>query len=308
MKSLRIPLYIVLGIFVATFILGSFVDLQLSESIFSANNTFGIIMSTIGTIPGYMMFAFLGGGCIALALTRGYKTPYKVILFICAVAGLGLSTYFSGREFFGPNGFNTGKVWIGYLIALPIMCGVEFLGYYLMKKSNRPYLWLVLAIIAVAMFFALVPGVTLLKNIFHRPRFRSIVGVNDERLYFHSWWERCKNYKFLMSELNLSKEEFKSFPSGHAGASLCSILFAMLLPYIDEKYEKISLPLFCSGVAWSILICFTRILVGAHFLSDVSMGAILTAVFALIANEVLINLKILHHNGEVITREEIINE
>ena len=290
MKKMRLHIYIVLGLFIVGFIVGSLVDKALSDAIFSRDNAFGITMSAIGTIPGYMILAVLGGGFFALALLKDYKIGYKVVLYVLAIATLGCAVFFTGREFFGPNGFRQYEhiKWVGYLMVLPIAGGCGYLGYSLTKKSNTPYLWLIFAVLAFCIFMSLVPGVTLLKSIFHRPRYRTLVLYDD--IGFHNWWERCSNYKDLMLEHGIIKEEFKSFPSGHAGASLVFVLAVSALPLLDKKYEKIQLPLFYGGLAWVLLVSFTRILVGAHFLSDVSMGGILTSIFMLISNEVIIAL------------------
>lgn len=286
MKKMRLHIYIALGVFIVGFIVGSFVDKTLMEAVFSRGNGFGIFMSTIGTLPGYMMLAVIGGGFVALAFNK-YKVIYRIILYVVAAACFVCAIYFSGREFFGENGFYNEKlVWVGYLIALPFAVGCGFLGIILVKNSKTPYLWLILAIIAFFIFMSLVPGVTLLKGIFHRPRYRTLSLY--EGIEYHSWWQRCSNYKDLMAAYGVSKEEFKSFPSGHAGASAVFMLCAAFLPLLDKKYEKLSLILFYSGFAWVLFVSFTRILVGAHFLSDVSMGGILTLGFTLIANEILI--------------------
>ena len=289
MKKMRLHIYIVLGIFLVGFIVGSFVDLSLTQAIFSRNNAFGLTMSAIGTIPGYMILAVLGGGFFALGLHKDYKTAWKVVLYVVAVACVGVAIFFTGREFFGANGFtDAAPKWIGYLITTPIAGGCGFLGYKLTKNSKTPYLWLIFGIVAVFIFLALVPGVTMIKSIFHRPRYRTLSLY--EGIDFHNWWQRCSNYKDLMATYNLTSEEFKSFPSGHVGASMVFVLAVSVLPLLDKKYEKIQLPLFYGGLCWALLIAFTRILVGAHFLSDVSMGGILTSVFMLINNEVLIGL------------------
>lgn len=285
---MRLHLYIVLGLFIAGFIVGSFIDQALSNAVFSRDNAFGLTMSAIGTIPGYMILAVLGGGFFALGF-KDYKKVYRVFLYIIGVLCAGVAIFFTGREFFGPNGFTDAapKI-IGYIITTPIAGGCFYLGYRLTKKSNTPYLWLIFAVAAICIFFALVPGVTMIKAIFHRPRFRTLTLY--EGIEFHNWWQRCANYKDLMAEYGVISEEFKSFPSGHAGASAVFMLGVCLLPLIDKKYEKLVLPLFYGGLAWVLLVSFTRILVGAHFLSDVSMGGILTSIFMIVNNEVLIAL------------------
>ena len=287
MKKMRLHIYIVLGVFVIGFILGTFLDLSVTEAIFSRDNGFGLTVAALGVTPGYMILAILGGGYFALALHKQYKVVYKVLMYIFAVVLYGLAVYYSGREIFGVNGFNQkGLMWLGYLICGVIGLGCAYLGYVLTKKSKNENLWLIYAIVAACIFMALVPGVSLIKAIFHRPRYRTLSlydGIN-----FYPWYKRCGNYKELMETFNLTSEEFKSFPSGHTGASGVFMIFALILPLLDLKYEKLQLPLFYAGFAFCLFVAFTRILVGAHFLSDVSMGGILTSVFMLVNNEVII--------------------
>ena len=289
MKKMRLHIYIVLGLFVVTFILGSFFDVNLSQAIYSSNNAFGLTISVIGTIPGYAMLALLGGGFFVCFLNKKYHIVIRILFIIIAIAAFAVSTFYVGREFFGPNGFTNEKIkWVGYLISAPLMAASSYLGYYLFNKSKMEHMWILLVILAVAIFMALVPGVSLLKIIFHRPRYRSIDAYGID---FHSWWQRCANYKDLMAAYGITSEEFKSFPSGHAGAAACFFLAVAFLPLLDKNYQKLQIPLFYAGLAWTLLVAFARILVGAHFLSDVSMGAILTTLCLLVANEVVIHIK-----------------
>ena len=292
MKRMRLHIYILIGFFLITFIFGSIFDYQINKALFSDKNTFGLILSVIGTMPGYGMLAVLGGGFLALGLKKQYHLAFNIIFYIVAAVLVVLGIYFSGREFFGPNGFTNDKIkFVGYIIAAPFMGGFGFLGYYLVKRSEVKYLLPLLIIMGALIFIALVPGVTLLKSIFHRPRYRSIQLYEAEGLLFHNWWVRCENYEALMNQFNLTKEEFKSFPSGHAGASLVFAFSVSFLPKLDKKYEPLQIPLFYAGFIWTIIISFSRLWVGAHFLSDVSMGALITAICLLVGNELVINLK-----------------
>lgn len=292
MKKMRLHIYIVIAIFVIGFIVGSFLDYQINSAIFSNKNVFGLILSVIGTIPGYGMFGVLGGGCLAIALKKQYNKIVNIFLIGAYVVFVGLGIYFSGREFFGPNGFTNESIkFVGYLIMLPVILALGYLGYFLFKNSDKKYLLPLVIVLSVAIFIALIPGVTILKSTFNRPRYRSIVLYEDAGLTFHHWWEPCKNYKDYMESFSLIKEEFKSFPSGHAGASFVFALVVSFLPRVNMKYEKLSLILFYVGLGWTLLISFSRLLVGAHFLSDVSMGGLITSICLLAANEVVIGLK-----------------
>lgn len=306
MKKMRLHIYIALAVALIGFIVGSFVDQNLSEALFSRDNPFGLGVSIVGTLPGYGMFAVLGGAIFFYATRKSFKTVFRVIFYIFAAALPLLGVYFAGREFFGVNGFQVFEsemvgLLIGCLITIPIMCGLFFLGYRLFKSAGKDNLWLLIILLGIALFMALIPGVTMLKAIFHRPRFRAIEFYNanfageNPSVYFHNWWERCGEYKTLIATYSyLGTDEFKSFPSGHAGAASCFMLVVSFLPLLDKKYEKKALICYYAGFAWVLLVAFSRILVGAHFLSDVSMGMLLTFICLLIVNEVIIHNKYLH--------------
>lgn len=291
MKKLRLHLYIFLALFLILLFLGSLFDLQLSESIFSSKNGFGLWISALGTIPGYGMFAFMGGGLLFCALKQNEKKWFKICLIALSVLAYIAGLYFSGREWFSVNGFNISNLyWLGFVINAPIMCGLYFLGYFLNKKVDEPRLWILYFILILGMAVALVPGVTLLKIIFHRPRYRSIVLYDD--MFYHNWWEPCHNYKTLLGKYAaLTKEEFKSFPSGHAGGTFVFLFVVCYLPFFGKKVGRYQIPLMYAGVVWTLLVCFSRILLGAHFLSDVSMGALLSIICLIVCNEIIIHNK-----------------
>ena len=104
MKKTYLPIYIAFAVLIVGFIIGSFFDFQINDALFSSKNTFGLVISTIGTVPGYGVLAFIGGGCLYLGLKN--KVPnlaFRIVIYVLAAAGYGLSIYFSGKEFFGPN-------------------------------------------------------------------------------------------------------------------------------------------------------------------------------------------------------------
>ena len=123
MKKMRLYLFITLGAFLALFIVGTFLDYQINEALFSDKNTFGLIVSVIGTTPGYGMFAIIGGGFLSLFFKKEeYKKGIRIVFLIATLVCIGVPTYFAGREFFGPNGFYwVAKSFWGYFISLPVM-------------------------------------------------------------------------------------------------------------------------------------------------------------------------------------------
>ena len=295
MKKLDLHIYLVFAFFLAAFIIGSFFDFQINDALFHDKDTFGLVVSVIGTTPGYGVMAFIGGGLLYFGIKK--ELPHliwKIICLVMGVAAIGLAIYFSGREFFGPNGFDMLGIArpMGYLISLPVDLAIGFLGFHLSSKTDRDNLWIIYLILLAAIGLTLIGGVTLLKGIMHRPRFRSLQGGLD----FHSWWDRCSNYKDYMEALNLPSEEFKSFPSGHAGSCGVLLMASLFLPYINKKYETASYITFYIALPWTLLVSFARMYVGAHYLSDVSMGVMISILFFFVAKIVLENLKLFNNS------------
>lgn len=297
MKKMRIPLIAAFCITVIGIIFGSFFDLSLSQAIASPDNGFGLLISTIGPTIGFGGLSLVSGGFFALGLHKENRKPFKILFFALSVAAFGAGIYFAGKEYFGVNGFyNAAPKAVGFLIAAVVLAGFEFLGYYLFKDTDNKYAWIVLLIASIVIFLILVGAITVLKQIFHRPRFRDVIAY--EGIEFHSWWQPCTNYKDLMSQYGLESEEFKSYPSGHTGEASVLLTAITLLPVASKKMRKAQLPLFIVSFAFVCLVGFARILAAAHFLSDVSTGAAIAMVLCFIANEIIIRMKRLHIEEE----------
>ena len=286
----RLHLWIALGILVVGLVLGSFFDLQINQALFNKTNVFGLIVSSFGMIPGYGALSFIGGALVAVTY-KDEKFPKwaKVIFAVVALALYGTSVYFLGKDVFSVNGFENPSIyWLGFVIMGVIMVPVCYFGYRLGKLNENPKMWIILFILAGVIFMALVPGVTLFKSIMHRPRYR--IAIYEGYVNFHNWWEPYKDYKDIiaMSGGYLTKEEFKSFPSGHAGASMCGIILLTTMPLLNKQWMKYQTLFFYIAFGWGLVVMFARMLVGAHFLSDVCVGALLTVVFYYIGNEIIV--------------------
>lgn len=290
MKKMRIPLLISVCIAILGIVFGSVFDFQLSSAIASKTNMVGISISVIGPTIGFMGLALPAGGFIALAKQKRYKTSINVLLILGAVLYYAIGVFFAGREYFSSHGFyGSAPYALGFVIAAVPLAGGVFLGYKVFKNTDHPYAWLVLLLFGAVTFMAMIPGTVLLKEIFHRPRFRAI---NDyEAIVFHNWWERCKNYKDLMALYNIEKEEFQSFPSGHTTQSGTILVFVAFMPLLNRKLEKFQMGCFIGAFAFVLLIGFARILAAAHFLSDVSFGIFLTTFCTFVANEIALRVK-----------------
>ena len=296
---MRIPLLIAWGVAVVGIIFGSFFDFNISSAIANSRNTFGLLVSAIVPTIGFAGIAVLGGGFIAFALRGKYPTFLKVIFYVMAAGCLAVAIHFPAGEYFGVNGFHWIGVpeWVGYFIVIIPECAAMVGGYFLFKDFKNQNLWIVFLIAIAILGIALVPAVSGLKAIMHRPRFRYLVTTDE--VSFHNWWEPFKEYDEYIAKVGIGfKDEFKSYPSGHTTEA--SILFVPVtfLPLAHEKFKKYQMPLFYASCGLVVLVAFARILAAAHFLSDVSTGATIMLTLTIIANEVVMRIKALQLDNQ----------
>lgn len=168
------------------------------------------------------------------------------------------------------------------------------------KEDNDRYIWWTYAILCTAVFYAIVHFV---KGPVGRVRFRTM-NYLDNFDWYTPWY--VMNGKRNMIDLANSttsglsgvivKEKFdfvsdacKSFPSGHTfSAGMVYTLLA--LPYLNEKFAKKSarFALWASCIAYTGLVALSRIVAGAHYMSDVLVGGSLAFAGAMISREIFI--------------------
>lgn len=292
MKKLRWFLYPILAVFLILFVVGTFFDLDIAKAIFDRNDGVSLFFAAFGFMPGCGVFAFLGGALFANSFLNKDKKAIRIILIFLALVAVVGSIVFSFGEIFGVNGYNLpDKKYFGLLIAAPIMIAIAAGGYFFTKDNTNKNLWIPIIVLLVCILLAYFAGTTALKNIFHRPRFRLV--VNEGYAPFHYWYERCTNYSQIIERYDfITKEEFKSFPSGHTNITGSLIALTMFLPMLRPTLnKKVNYTLIGGAIFYTFFIGFTRMRLGAHYLTDISMGGLLSVVLTLIFNEIVADNK-----------------
>lgn len=169
----------VAGLFVAAFILSIFYDLEVSNAVFVKNNLFGIIMASIGELPMYGGVAFAGGALVSATKKRGKSVLGLIISIIVALGATGFGLYFMGNAFCSVNAWGSifpavlgNKVMafaVGAVLVLPCLA----LGLFTAKNDDTNGV-LLAAIEILLVGFLQIGLITVLKGVFHRPRFRSL--------------------------------------------------------------------------------------------------------------------------------------
>ncbi len=305
MKSLRKHYAIILFCLAIGAAFGSCFDLQISKKIFSRTDSIALFSGAFGLIPGFAVLCFFAGTLITSAFKIKQNLFLTIFLIGSCVFFILLGTYCPQEDIFGVNGYNLpDKTLLGYAIPFPIMLISAAAGY-LVSSKNQPALgsikkadsknrgydtWLFTIVLLFFLSAALLFGLFCIKKIMHRPRFRLVVF--EGYAPFHAWWQRFEDYKNVLNDNTIiTKEEFKSFPSGHAAMTSLLMILGMYLPIVNAGWKKAQVPVIYIGFAITIFIAYTRIRLGAHYLSDVSIGAFIMITGAALFNETAIRLQ-----------------
>jgi len=102
--------------------------------------------------------------------------------------------------------------------------------------------------------------------------------------YFHNWWDNALTLRSDVLAVDRVSEEFRSFPSGHATSAFVTLATLGYLPRFHSSWLNKQSTFFFIVLLWALLSAFSRLLIGAHFLSDVSFGALITTTCFLLVN------------------------
>lgn len=96
-----------------------------------------------------------------------------------------------------------------------------------------------------------------------------------------------------------------SFPSGHSANAAIMIWITLIPTFVASLKDKKK---WFVGFAalWTIIVPISRVIVGAHFASDVTMGVTITlTIFTLLKNKYVKNMEV--KNGEEIMSTQLYN-
>ena len=95
--------------------------------------------------------------------------------------------------------------------------------------------------------------------------------ASDSRVPFMPWWNPDPSLRDPFVVCGTALDEFKSFPSGHT-ANASALMLLSLLPQLHPSLASRRHLLFTAGFSWTALVALSRIVTGAHYLTDTVMG------------------------------------
>lgn len=266
---------IIIGLLLFVFmIIGSFYDYQISTVLLNQKSTFGILLASYGQVPAMLCFSI--GGTLLMKIT---SLQNKVKLVISYTFGILLNAFAIMGITMDPMLYMDGmSMALSLIIAVALVLIVDVIFLKLTRNANRDQLKkFVILILGVVLIEIIL--INIIKVPWARPRMR-MIATNGEAS-FQPWWIIGSNIKENLMALGVAAEEFKSFPSGHTGNAACTILLGAL-PLISNNLKGKEDMLFLIGVAFTFIVAFSRVIMGAHFLTDVTVGMSLTFIIEVI--------------------------
>ena len=257
---------------------GSIWDFEIANAVYigqsPSENIFGILFSYIGILPTFVGWSFLGASIFRLSQKQIGNTRKRRWLIAFAVLLFVLSLFYFCNTLYLSNA-NAFKVHfaVAYSIGIAVISFAAYLGYWLSEKSEDSEL------LNKALFLAAVSLLTLLiisatKELMCRPRFRFVLA-SDNADYFRSWWQSGRSIRQSLGT-DVVTDEFASLPSGHSAYSMFAIfLFPTLGDYV-RGLARFKPYLFAFGFAWWASTALSRMTVGAHYLTDVTIAGLVT--------------------------------
>ncbi|MBQ9530871.1 MAG: phosphatase PAP2 family protein [Eubacterium sp.] len=249
----------------AALVVALFVDLKLDIFLNNPKNPIAIWFCNTGEMPSRLICPIAGFLIYKLADKKAHR---NLGLFIelggSAYLGYHIADYFFLEE----NSIIFGIVYgIGFGLFL------LFIGKFIVIPEEYKRVLIILSAAGIAVMAVQTLTIEGVKFLWGRVRFRDLLASGSYDA-FTSW--------FHPNGINGNK----SFPSGHtAGAGMSYLI--MTLPYLSDKFKEKKTLLFIIAFIYTGIVGFTRLVMGAHYLSDVTVGGLVSFTCVIIAMKII---------------------
>ncbi len=263
------------AVLLCLFIIGTFYDLEISKSIANVDNAFAGFLEIWAEPPSllFVAFAFCAlGVCL-------YREKNKYLSFICTLAGAitAYITAYRTAEYYDEA--IVGEVWMLALLGvIALVCAslLVFAAHLISQPSLLKMKKALVTVVAAALATLVI--ISALKSLWGRVRYRELLTLGSFDGFMH-WYEPAGK---------AASDGYKSFPSGHTSNAALSFMSCYLLSAVGSKKANA----FKYGtLIWIGVVMLSRIMCGAHFLTDVCAGAMITGGIILCCKKLILDKK-----------------
>ncbi len=242
-----------------------FFDLKIDIWLNNPENPVCIWFYNTGEIPCRLIMPF-AGTVIFYTAEKMWQRTAGLLVNLGGSAYMG--TYIAKHFFVEKNQLAFG---IAYGIGFGVMLLLFGRLVHIPEGMKKPLF--VLAIAGIAVMVVQLSCIEGMKYLWGRVRFRDLLADGSYDA-FTPW--------YVLNGINGNK----SFPSGHtAGAGMSYLL--MLFPFVFDEFKDKKQLCFWLPCVYTSTVAFTRLVMGAHYLSDVTVGGIVSFSLVLLAMAIL---------------------
>ncbi len=261
------------GLLCILMVIGSFFDFQISTQLFNIDSLFGMLLASYGQLPAMLCVSV--AGMLLIKISKGQK---KIVVILSYLFGILFNIFAIMGITMDPMLYIPHmSIVLSVMIAVIIVGVIDFIMWKLTQNANRQQVKRVIILFLGVMFLEIII-INIIKIPWGRPRMRMITAQNQ---VFQPWWVIGSDMKEQLMSLGIAAEEFKSFPSGHSANAACAMMLGVL-PVICQKLKGKENILSFIGIVLTLTVAFSRIIMGAHFLTDVTVGMSVTFLIEII--------------------------
>ncbi len=261
---------IVLAVLIVLMVGGSFADLQISKLLYPGHeSSIGQFFAAFGELPAFL--CFVCAGALLFLIRERLRKDWKWIFIAAAVCLIAFGLFMNIHE--ACDNVPALPAWVAALVTVFVsaLC-VTGLFFLTRQCPTKTVLRFLLTLVFVA--FVTMVLINIIKIPWSRPRMRLLISTGNES-YFMPWWQLGGALKQRLVGEGISSDEFRSFPSGHTACAACAML-AILLPTLKKQWHDKERVCLIVGAVWTLLVAVSRIMMGAHYLTDVTMACLIT--------------------------------
>lgn len=263
-------------------VIGSIWDYPISLALHDSSNPFGIFFAAYGEAPA-LLGLVMSGTLLLSGCSQNHERKHVGILqvlcgtLLILIGGI-LLLILPGHYINLPSAIISA-------IGTAIIMAVIFMSIRISRHADHSDIVKVAAAIFVIILLEMIL-VNIVKILWGRPRMRLI--ASDGELSFIPWWVIDRSLKQKLIAAGVAGEELKSFPSGHTSNAAVLILLS-LFPILNNALRQKGRLFFYIGVTWGGVVALSRIIIGAHFVTDTVVGFSVTFVITLIMQQLMLS-------------------
>ena len=269
-KNCFVPVILYVLLF-AGLAVGTFYDYQISSTLTQMEDSWARFME-IWAEPPSLLFVGFAFAALAVYVIRQKVKGHVYLSLLCAVGGViaVYSTITRTVEYYSAEVYEMTltKVLsgVGTVIILALFLKLASMIKDETLKKIKPAL-----VTVVAVGLATLVIISSIKTVWGRERFRAMEDIS----HFTRWY---------IPVGRALDDAHKSFPSGHTSNAVILYTLSFIFDRLGDKKKATVAKVL--AILWVALVMFSRMVCGAHFLSDTCAGAIITMTIVIVCRKI----------------------